>query len=99
LKDTNGEPLFVGDIVIIHNVIGYNYSLTAVVNDKYFLDAYNIISTKKARESVSSYIMGIEISFNDTQQNNSWQIYKVKSFNDVVENEFLPEPNITYRKK
>jgi hypothetical protein len=88
LKDRNGKPLFIGDIVALFyrgNLRLERFEgLTVVVDDEY--TSYSDGTTVVTNQNPQAFIMGIA-SCNIMSENCEWSVERVKSYKRVVDME------------
>jgi hypothetical protein len=99
LKDRNGKPLFIGDIVVLfhRDNLGLNQfqGLTAVVDDEYtsYSDGSIVVTDQNPR----AFVMGIK-DCDIMSENCEWSVERVKSYKRVVDKENWYEYGFNYKK-
>ena len=97
ILDLNGDPLCIGDIVIVSEIDGHgicsNHGIHVVVNDRW--TTYNG-GDNVENLTFDSYIMGWKgAKFNG--EDSKYVAQKVKSYSDVVDGEHWAAAGINYK--
>jgi len=102
LVDVNGDPLYVGDMIVPCSIVNGDLAstliLTAVVSDEF----HTFVTTggkehRRKKGKIKFYIMGLEhASFNEKDKN-GWRILRFKKHHEVVDGEKWRQFGFNYK--
>lgn len=89
LTDVDGNKLYIGDVVLLLNIDDYDRSHNRITSQ--FGLEYVCQNSKDCNYDEDIFVMGIKGSYQNHEgeitQDEEWDVFRVKSFVDVVEGE------------